>query len=91
MRQVLCTAPVNESERDPRHMRARAIRSRTIMSMLSAAILIALQLAWAAAAHAQANIVLTNAGVTGALATNTNWSIAKNGGFATGTASWTVG
>ena len=53
--------------------------------------LIALQLGWAAAALAQANIMLSNAGVTGALATNTNWSIAKNGGFASGTASWTVG
>jgi hypothetical protein len=53
--------------------------------------LIALQLGWAVTAHAQANIALGNAGVTGALATNTNWSIAKNGGFASGTVSWTVG
>ena len=53
--------------------------------------LLLLQLGWAAAARAQANITLSNAGVTGAIATNTNWSIAKNGGFASGTASWTVG
>ncbi len=92
MRQVLSAAPVNQSARDPRRIaRARAIRSRSVMSMAGAAILIALQLGWATAARAQANITLSHAGVTGALATNTNWSIAKNGGFASGTASWTVG
>jgi hypothetical protein len=72
-------------------MRARAIRSRTSMSVAGAVMLIGLQLGWAAAARAQANITLSNVGVTGALATNTNWSIAKNGAFASGTASWTVG
>ncbi len=84
--QVLSRVAVKEIERLARRvMPARAIRSRISMSVAGAAMLIALQLGWAAAARAQANIMLSNAGVTGALATNTNWSIAKNGGFASGT------
>jgi hypothetical protein len=53
--------------------------------------LLVLELAWAVAARAQANVVLSGAGLTGSIATNTNWSLAKNGGFASGTVSWTVG
>ena len=70
---------------------ARRARARATICLASAAILLMVELAWAVAAHAQANITLGNAGATGALATNTSWSIAKNGGFASGTASWTVG
>ncbi len=42
-------------------------------------------------ARAGQHSTLSNALVTGAIATNTNWSIAKNGGLASGTVSWTVG
>jgi hypothetical protein len=95
MRRILCRPPINEGKRKPRNIRSGTTRRRTIgcstISVTGAAMLIALQLGWAVTAHAQANIALGNAGVTGALATNTNWSIAKNGGFARGTVSWTVG
>jgi hypothetical protein len=70
---------------------ARRARARATICLASAAMLLMVELASAVAAHAQANITLSGAGATGALATNTNWSIAKNGGFASGTASWTVG
>ncbi|HEX5425367.1 MAG TPA: hypothetical protein VFW94_17595, partial [Candidatus Acidoferrales bacterium] len=55
------------------------------------AILLALEMAFSVPAHAQANITLSKAHLAGAIATNTSWSIAKNGSFASGTASWTVG
>jgi len=67
------------------------VRARAIMCLASAAMLLVLELAWAVAARAQANIVLSGAGLTGSIATNTNWSLAKNGGVASGTVSWTVG
>jgi hypothetical protein len=95
MRRILSRRPINEGERNPRNMRSRTTRRRTMrcttISVTGAAMLIALQLGWAVTAQAQANRALGNAGVTGVLATNTNWSIAKNGGFASGTVSWTVG
>jgi hypothetical protein len=86
MRRVLHLVPVDEVGRNRRRVRARAI-----MCLASAAMLLVLELAWAVAARAQANIVLSGAGVTGSIATNTNWSVAKNGGIASGTVSWTVG
>src|SRR5690242_14510309 len=71
---------------------AARVRAAWPTSIWSLAVLtIALQLGWARAVYAQANISLASGGATGALATNTDWSIAKNGGFANGTASWTVG
>ena len=83
---IRCLVPLETNRRHPRRARARAT-----MCMMGVAMLLMVQLAWAAAAHAQANISLTNNGATGVLATNTDWSIAKNGGFASGTVSWTVG
>jgi hypothetical protein len=77
---------IRQSERHTRPARMRA----TIL-LMSAAMLLMVELGTAVAVRAQANIALSNAGVTGAVATNTNWSIAKNGGFSAGTASWTVG
>ena len=86
----LVPVPVN-ARRSHTQRAEQAIRTHVVMILASTAMLLAIQIAWAAVAHAQANISLSNAGLTGVLATNTNWSIAKNGGFAGGTATWTVG
>src|SRR5260370_24759475 len=86
MRRVVHLVPVAEVGRNRRRARARAI-----MCLASAAMLLVLELAWAVAARAQANIMLSGAGLTGSIASNTNWSLAKNGGVASGTVSWTVG
>jgi hypothetical protein len=59
--------------------------------LAAAAIIVLTQLGYAASANAQANISLGGAGVVGAAATNTSWSLAKNGGLANGVVSWTVG
>ena len=83
---IRCLVPLETNRRHSYRARARAT-----MCMIGMAMLLMVQLAWAAAAHAQGNISLTNNGATGVLATNTDWSIAKNGGFASGTVSWTVG
>ena len=63
---------IGQSERHTRPARIRA----TIL-LMSAAMLLMVELGTAVAVRAQANIALSNAGVTGAVATNTNWSIAK--------------
>lgn len=82
--------PVDESGPHARRSRAHAL-ARAAMWLTSAAMLLMLELAWTVAARAQANVTLSQALVTGAIATNTNWSIAKNGVLASGTVSWTVG
>ena len=60
------------------------------MLTAGAALLLIVQFVWTTLAHARADIDLSNPGAIGVFATNTDWSIAKNGGFANGTASWTV-
>src|SRR5260370_24321571 len=80
MRRVVHLVPVDEVGRNRRRARARAI-----MCLASAAMLLVLELAWAVAARAQANIMLSGAGLTGSIASNTNWSLAKNGGAPTRT------
>ena len=75
MRRVLHLVPVDKVGRNRRRARARAM-----MCLASAAMLLVLELAWAVAARAQANVVLSGAGLTGSIATNTNWSLVKNGG-----------
>jgi hypothetical protein len=81
---------VDESGPHARRPRAHSV-AHVMMYVVSAAMLLMLELAWTATARAQANVTLSHALVTGAIATDTNWSIAKSGGLASGTVSWTVG
>ena len=73
------------------HTGMRRPRARAMNCLASVATLLVLALGWASTVRAQANVSLGYAGVIGALATNTSWSIVKNGSLAAGTASWTVG
>lgn len=80
----LCPVSVHGNRRNTPRMQARVT-----MFMAGAAISLMAEIAWVALAHAQADMDLSNPAAIGVFATDTDWSIAKNG--ASGTASWTVG
>ena len=88
----LCGVPVLDHGRNARNgCNDHWAQTRAMMLTAGAALLLIVQFAWATLARAQADIDLGNTSAIGVFTTNTDWSIAKNGGFANGTASWTVG
>src|SRR5512146_2191642 len=81
MLRVLCPFShrfMHMASMDEAGRRMRRPASRAKSSLARVATLLMLALGWVSSAHAQANIALGAGGVTGASATNTSWSIAKN-------------
>jgi hypothetical protein len=69
---------------------ARRMGARAIVGLACGATAVMFEFACVRAAYAQANMTLLGENEIGAIATDTQWSIAKNGGLSSGTVNWTV-